>query len=228
MRIAAFFIALLPVVAFAAGGGAHLKHAPNDLHDKDSLKRGAKLFVDYCLNCHSAKYMRYQRMGEDLGISEEELKADYMFSTDKVGNTMTVAIDPNDAERWFGVMPPDLSLVARSRGTDWIYTYLLSFYEDPSRPFGVNNLVFPDVGMPHVLWDLEGGVAKKDEHGKLTHPPKHEEYKKQVTDLVNFFEYLGEPVKLERQSLGIKVLIFLLILTIVSYILKKEYWRDIH
>jgi ubiquinol-cytochrome c reductase cytochrome c1 subunit len=229
MRAFVFLLSLLPAVALAAGGGANLMEADIDLSDKDSLKRGAQLYVDYCMGCHSLKYLRYNRMGEDLGISDDELTSEYIFTDAKVGDTMTIAMPAKDAENWFGVAPPDLSLVARSRGIDWLYTYLLSFYKDDSRPFGVNNLVFPDVGMPHVLWEMEGGVSTNDGHGKLTpaDPAKHEEYKKQVTDLVNFFEYAGEPGKMARQSLGIKVMIFLIIFSIIAYILKKEYWKDI-
>jgi ubiquinol-cytochrome c reductase cytochrome c1 subunit len=234
----AFVLSVLPLAALASGGGAHLLHAPNDLNDAESLKRGSKLFVNYCLNCHSAKYLRYQRMGKDLGISEEELKAEYMFTTDKVGETMNITMNPADGKRWFGVTPPDLSLVARSRGTDWLYSYLLGFYEDPSRPFGVNNTMFKDVGMPHILWELEGGISKavmKDdgeghqiiEHLEPANKAKHEEYQKQVTDLVNFLEYAGEPIKMKRLAMGKYVIGFLVFLAILSWILKKEYWRDI-
>jgi ubiquinol-cytochrome c reductase cytochrome c1 subunit len=232
-----FMFSLMPVIALASGG-TELMKSPHDLKDTESLKRGAKLFVDYCLHCHSAKYMRYQRMGDDLGISEDELKANYMTLTDKPGNTMTVAMRPEDAERWFGVAPPDLSVISRARGTDWLYTYLLSFYADPSKPMGINNLVFPDVGMPHVLWNLEGGlskaVTKEDEKGhkvvdhlEPADEAKHEMYKQKVADLVNFLDYMGEPIKLQRQALGVWVIGFLVILAIFSYILKREYWRDI-
>lgn len=239
--ILAFMLSVWPMVTLAAGGGAHLMKASNNLNDAESLKRGAQLFRDYCLNCHSLQYLRYQRMGADLGISEEELKAEYMFTTDKVGDHMKIAMNPADAKRWFGVVPPDLSLVARSRGTDWVYTYLLGFYEDPARPFGVNNTVFPDVGMPHMLWEMEGGVSKavwKEEtidgqthqvidHLEPANKTKHEEYQKQVTDLVNFLEYAGEPVKMKRLAMGPYVLGFLAFLAILAWILKKEYWRDI-
>jgi ubiquinol-cytochrome c reductase cytochrome c1 subunit len=229
MRVLAFLIALLPVVTLAAAPGASLLPAPNNLRDTESLQRGAELFMSSCLGCHSLKYLRYNRMGEDLDISEDMLKTEFMLTTDKPGETITTAMPAADAKTWFGVAPPDLTLVARSRGTDWLYTYLLSFYEDTSRPFGVNNTVFPDVGMPHVLWDKQGGISKKDADGKL-HPAnqaKHEEYEKAVTDLVNFLEYAGEPVKLKRQELGIKVLLFLFIFTVIAYILKRNYWRDV-
>jgi ubiquinol-cytochrome c reductase cytochrome c1 subunit len=229
MRVFAFLIALLPGLVFAAGPSVPLLSAPNDLRDTESLQRGAKLYVESCQGCHALQYLRYNRMSADLGISDEVLKAEYMLASDKPGDPMYRAMPPADAERWFGVVPPDLTLVARSRGTDWLYTYMLSFYEDPKRPFGVNNTVFPDVGMPHVLWNLEGGISKKDAEGKL-HPAneaKHKEYEKVVTDLVNFLEYAAEPVKIQRQELGKIVLFVLFIFTIIAYILKREYWRDI-
>ena len=147
---------LLPAVAFSAGGGIELQKAHNDITDIASLQTGAKLFVNYCLGCHSAKYVRFQRIGKDLGLTDDELKKNLMFNTEKVGDTMSIAMDDADAKKWFGAAPPDLSVIARARGTDWLYSYLLSFYLDPSRPLGVNNLVFKDVGMPHVLWERQG------------------------------------------------------------------------
>ncbi len=238
---------LLPSMAFAASGGLERLSADNDIMDKASLQAGAKLFVNYCMGCHSAQYVRFQRIGKDLGLSEEELKQNLMFSAEKVGETMTIAMDNDDAERWFGVMPPDLSVIARARGTDWLYTYMLTFYLDPSRPLGVNNLVFKDVGMPHVLWERQGWqepVYKTvtDEKGN-THQvvigvdlvdktdeakAKADQYKKDVRDLVNFLEYIGEPAKLERHRLGWKVILFLVIFLGFAYVLKKEYWRDVH
>ena len=230
-------ILLLPSIGFASGGVA-LQHVDNDLTDNESLKAGAQLFVDYCMGCHSADYMRYQRMGQDIGISDEELMKDFMFGADKVGETMGIAMDNKDSEKWFGVIPPDLSVIARARGTDWLYTYLMTFYLDPSRPFGVNNLVFPDVGMPHVMWDRQGWqeavYEEKDGHKVITSlkligpKDKAEQYKKDVTDLVNFLEYIGEPAKLQRLALGWKVIAFLFIFLIFAILLKKEYWKDIH
>jgi len=236
---------LLPTMAFATSGGIELQHADNDIFDKASLQAGAKLFVNYCMGCHSAQYVRFSRMGKDLGLSDDELKENLMFSTEKVGETMTIAMAPDEAKRWFGVTPPDLSVIARARGVDWLYTYLLTFYLDPSRPWGVNNLVFKDVGMPHVLWEQQGwqkpvyGTVTDDE-GKshqviksleLVNPAdeaKADQYKKDVRDLVNFLDYMGEPAKLERKSLGWKVMLFLFVFLIFAYLLKKEYWRDIH
>ncbi len=230
-------ILLLPSIGFASGGVA-LQHVNNDLTDNDSLKAGAQLFVDYCSGCHSADYVRFQRIGKDIGISDEELLKDFMFSADKVGETMSIAMDKADSKKWFGVTPPDLSVISRSRGTDWLYTYMMSFYLDPSRPFGVNNLIFPDVGMPHVMWDRQGWqeavYEEHDGHKVITSlkligsKDKAEQYKKDVTDLVNFLDYIGEPAKLQRLALGWKVILFLFIFLIFAILLKKEYWKDIH
>ena len=244
--IFAMMLAVLPMAATAAGGGVHLDQAPIDLTDKASLQRGAKLFTNYCLSCHSAKYMRYQRVAEDLGMTEEQVEENLMFGgpDQKIGDTMQVAMPVAQSEKWLGVAPPDLSVVARARGTDWLYTYLRSFYLDESRPFGVNNTVFPDVGMPHVLWELEG--LKKPVYATAEGPDGEEkkviegfeyvtegemapaEYDKAMADLVAFMEYMGEPVKLERQRLGVWVLLFLAVLFVLSYLLKKEYWKDVH
>ncbi len=230
---------LLPSMAFASGG-VELLSANNDITDKASLQVGAKLFVNYCMGCHSAKYVRFERIGKDLGLNDEELNTNLMFSAEKVGETMTIAMDKDEAEKWFGVTPPDLSVIARARGTDWLYTYLLTFYLDDSRPWGVNNLVFKDVGMPHVLWERQGWqklVHSTDEQGhektKLVlvneaDKAKAEQYKQEMRDLVNFLEYIGEPAKLERHNLGWKVIVFLFIFLGFAYALKKEYWRDIH
>lgn len=234
----------LPGAVMASGGGVHLEHANIDLSDKASLQRGAKLFVNYCLSCHSAAYQRYNRMGRDIGLSDDQVKENLMFAADKVGETMTIAMPGGDAKRWFGNPPPDLSVITRARGVDYIYTYLKTFYIDENRPFGVNNAVFPEVGMPHVLWELEGmkkAITKTEvdhegnektvisgyeivEPGSMTEA----EYDQAARDLTNFLTYTGEPVKLERQRLGVWVLLFLVILFVVSYALKKEYWKDIH
>jgi len=237
--IVAFLLAMGPALGFAAGGAVHLDKANIDLSDQASLQRGAKLFVNYCLNCHSAKYQRYNRMAKDLGMTEDEVKQNLMFTTDKIGDTMTIALNPEDGERWFGVAPPDLSVITRARGVDWIYTYLRSFYADPAKPWGVNNTVFPDVGMPHVLWELQGvqkAVFKEidgkkefqkfelERPGKLTPP----EFDAAMRDLTAFLSYVGEPVQLERKALGWYVIGFLLIFLVVSYLLKKEYWKDVH
>lgn len=238
-------LCFLPALAFAAGGGVPLQRANTDLTDLNSLHNGAKLFVNYCQGCHSAKYMRYNRIGQDLGISDDLLRETLMFNTDKVGDTMQTALDPQAAKAWFGVTPPDLSVITRARGVDWVYTYLLSFYEDESKPTGTNNLVFKDVGMPHVLWEMQGrqkavvemhkgadghdhevivGVEPADDDAKAKAP----EYKRNMRDLVAFLEYVGEPAKVQRLALGPYVLGFLFFFLIVAFILKKDYWRDIH
>lgn len=228
----------------AAGGHIELQSATIDLNNKASLQRGAKYFVNYCLSCHSAKQLRYSRMAKDLEISPELVELNLMFTGDKIFDGMTISMRPEDAEKWFGVNPPDLSLIARSRGPDWLYTYLKSFYIDEERPFGVDNALFPKVGMPHVLADLQGlqkaiyidvenedGTVKKvmdrleiEKPGRMN----EREYDKAMNDLVNFMTYMGEPAKLERQRLGWKVLAFILVMMGVFYLLKKEYWKDIH
>ncbi|MGD8115962.1 cytochrome c1 [Vibrio sp. Hep-1b-8] len=236
--------AMLPSLAMAAGANVPLDKANNDLSDQASLQNGAKLFMNYCFGCHSAQYQRYERVGRDIGIPLDLLKDNLIFDSEaKVGDLMENAIPDKSAAKWFGAPPPDLTLVARVRGTDWLYTYLRAFYEDPSRPFGVNNIVFPSVGMPHVLEELQGipkpvyethvvdgkevtkvvGV-EADGSGELN----REEYDNAVRDLVNFLEYSGDPVKLERHALGWWVMGFLIIFTIVVVLLKKEYWRDVH
>ncbi|MGD2083946.1 MAG: cytochrome c1 [Chromatiales bacterium] len=244
--ILAVMMIAAPLTGMAAGGGVHLDHADIDLGDEAALQRGAKYFVNYCLGCHSAQYMRYQRLQKDLGLTEEEVEDNLMFTGEKLGNKMTIAAPPADQEGWFGKAPPDLTLTARNRkqGADWLYTYLRSFYLDDSKPTGVNNIVFPDVGMPHVLWDLQGlqkavfreeTDAQGNAHevfegfeqvtdGRLS----PEEYDEAVRDLVTFMVYMSEPVKTERQSLGVYVLIFLVVFTVLAYFLKKEYWKDVH
>lgn len=238
--VIAFVMAALPALVLAAGAGVHLDKAPIDLRDQASLQRGAQMFVNYCLSCHSAQYMRFNRLGADLGISEEQLKANMMFGTDKVGDTMTIAMSAKDSKGWFGNPPPDLSVIARARGADWLYTYMRTFYLDEKKPMGVNNLVFPDVGMPHVLWELQGlqkPVYRTGEDGHSTISGFEmvkpgtltpAEYDAAVGDLVNFLVYMGEPVQLKRQELGVKVLIFLAFFFVLAYLLKKEYWKDVH
>ena len=222
---------LIPSAVFAAGPSLDLDSAGNDLSDKESLKRGFESYINYCLGCHQLQYQRYNRTFADLGISEAEGKAKYMYTGEKVGDHITNTMPAKEAAAWFGSAPPDLTLEARLRSPDWIYTYLRSFHTDESRPFGVNNTVFKDVGMPHVLQGLQG-VRSLDEHGNLTAAVggsmTEEEFDTFARDLTNFLEYTGEPNKLERKSLGYKVLGFLVIFFIFTYLLKKEYWRDIH
>ncbi|MES9934926.1 MAG: cytochrome c1 [Sedimenticola sp.] len=213
--ILAFLLAAAPVLGMAAGGNVKLDDANIDLTDNESLQRGAKLFMNYCLSCHSAQYQRYNRMARDLDMTEEEVKANLMFTTDKIGDTMTIAMDPEDAAEWFGTAPPDLSVITRARGVDWVYTYLRSFVPDEKRPFGYNNTVFPDVGMPHVLW-------------KLQQDQSAEKFDSDMRDLTAFMTYVGEPIAVERKRIGTYVLIFIAIFFVLSYLLKKEYWKDVH
>jgi ubiquinol-cytochrome c reductase cytochrome c1 subunit len=246
MRHALLTLALLiaPPALLAAGAGYPLDSANIDLHNQASLQRGAKMFVNYCMGCHSAEYQRYGRMARDIGLTEEQVTENLVFTDSKIGDPMKNAMSKEDAKRWFGAPPPDLSVIARARGVDWLYTYLRTFYLDPTRPLGVNNAVFPDVGMPHVLWQLQGWQApvyetETDAEGE-THEVLHGfelvqpgarnsgEFDRDIRDLVNFLAYMGEPVQLERKALGIKVLLFLVLMTVVFYLLKKEYWRDIH
>ncbi len=229
-------MALLPILSMAANVGVSLEQANIDIGDQASLQRGAKTFVDYCLSCHSAKYQRYNRMGADLGLTDEQVKDSFMLIGANLGDTMTVAMSAADAKRWFGNPPPDLSVTARARGADWLYTYFTTFYADAARPFGVNNAIFKDVGMPHVLADLEGGlkraVMKDDGHGGMVisgyEPPISAAYEQTVRDLTNFLVYVGEPIQLKRQQMGWKVLLFLAVLFVLAYLMKREFWRDVH
>ncbi|WP_413111126.1 cytochrome c1 [Thaumasiovibrio sp. DFM-14] len=237
--------ALLPGFVLAAGGGnVHLDSANNDLRDKASLQSGAMLFMNYCFGCHSTQYQRYGRVAEDLGIPADLMKQNLIFDAQaKIGDLMENAMADNDAKKWFGNPAPDLTMVSRVRGTDWVYTYLRSFYVDPSRPFGVNNTVFPSVGMPHALEELQGtpyriyeerlvdgemikeyAGIETDGRGELSAT----EFDIAVRDLVNFLEYSAEPVKIERQRLGYWVMGFLVLFFIITLLLKKEYWRDVH
>ncbi|MGB1263068.1 MAG: cytochrome c1 [Cognaticolwellia sp.] len=221
----------LPMLAIAAGPSLDLDKANNDLSDKASLKRGFESYINYCLGCHQLKYQRYNRTFDDLGISDADGMANYMYTGEKVGDHITNTMPAKEAAKWFGSTPPDLTLEARFRSPDWIYTYLRSFYVDEKRPFGVNNKVFKDVGMPHVLQNLQG-VRTMDEHGVLSEATggsmTAEEYDEFARDLTNFLEYTGEPNKLERENMGYWVIGFLFILLFFSYLLKKEYWRDVH
>ncbi len=229
--IAFGLVTLVSMSALASSGGANLDHANNDLTDKESLKNGFKTYINYCLGCHQLQYQRYNRTFKDLDIEEADGVENYMYTGEKPGDHITNTMPKKEAAAWFGTAPPDLTLEARLRSPDWIYTYLRSFYMDSERPFGVNNKVFKDVGMPHVLQDLQG-VSSIDEHGNVTPAMggslTTEEYDIVVRDLTNFLEYVGEPSKLEREAMGVNVLIFLFIFFIVAYFLKKEYWKDVH
>jgi ubiquinol-cytochrome c reductase cytochrome c1 subunit len=251
-RLITLFLVTFPVLAMASSGGIELEKADVNLESKESLRNGAKLFVNYCLSCHSAAYMRYNRMARDLDLTDKQVEQNMMFVANfdkeergepkKIGDLMTVAMQKKDAKAFFGTNVPDLTVVARARGADWLYTYLTTFYADETRPFGVNNAAFPNVGMPHVLWELQGLKKKvaqeKGHHGHEAEHVKFEtitegsmsdvEFKRAMNDLVNFLVYMGEPIKLERQRIGIFVMFFLIFLFFLAYLLKKEYWKDIH
>ena len=215
-----------------------LQSADVDLTDNISLLRGAKHFVTYCLGCHSAKHIRYLRIARDLGIDEKIMLKDIAPEGAGIYDQLHSAMNKHDAEKWFGTQPPDLSLVARSRGADWIYSYLKSYYLDPSRPFGVNNKIFPDTAMPNPIWQLQGeqhSVIRKtiwgDESDLVIKEPgtmSEKEFDVMVNDLVNFLVYVGEPVQMERKSMGKYVLFFLMMFLVIAYLLKKEYWKDVH
>ena len=232
------FLALLcaPLLAFASGAELHLDKAPDKANDMAALQNGAKLFVNYCLNCHSASYLRYNRL-QDIGLTEEQIKGSLLFTAEKTGETMMIAMQRADAKAWFGAAPPDLTVIARARasefgsGSDWLYTYLRGFYRDESRPTGWNNVVFANVGMPHVLWELQGEQAMGADHKlKLVKPGKMkpEEYDAAVADLVAYLKWMGEPMAEFRKNLGVVVLIALALLFVFAYALKREYWKDIH
>jgi ubiquinol-cytochrome c reductase cytochrome c1 subunit len=192
----------------------HLDHANTDISDTASLQNGAKLFMNYCSGCHAIGFMRYNRIAKDLNLSDSLVAEHLMFAGEKPGETITTAMPKEGAAKWFGTAPPDLSLVARAKGTDWIYTYLRGFYEDDSKVFGVNNKVLENASMPDVLWSLKEGRPEA-------------EFDQDVRDITNFLDYVGEPAKLIRTSLGVWVLLFLGVLLVLTYLLKKEYWKDV-
>ena len=256
---------------WSAGGGLGLLTAKADLEDPASLQRGAGIYVNYCLGCHSLSFMRYDRMGRDLELTDEQVSENLLYAADKVTSPMSIAMREEAARKWFGVAPPDLSVIARARGPDWLYSYLTTFYADsnPSRPFGVNNVVFEDVGMPHALVELQGlqeyarGESPADatqvhalglavdgddilvrksatmpdgshvpvvDRLSVTEPGELRpgEYRSAMRDLVNFLVYAGEPSKIERQTLGFWVVLFLAVLALILRALYKEYWKDVH
>ena len=256
------FTCAVSAAAFASGGAdIRLEPAPIDRLDLASQQRGARTFVNYCLNCHTAKYMRYNRL-TDLGLTEAQISDNLMFATDKIGDTMTVAMRPADAKAWFGVTPPDLTVESRVRGATWLYNYFLGFYKDDSAPSGWNNIVFPNVAMPHVLAELSGtyrlATAEFTDHEKaqaaklaavgiveLAPGKGHTyvvrtlvqetagtlgpvEYQHLVADLVNFLDYMGEPARNQRTRIGLIVLLYLGVLFIFAYWMKREYWKDVH
>ncbi|MBX5717923.1 cytochrome c1 [Pseudomonas aeruginosa] len=257
-QFAALILAVLPVLGFAAGGhGPQLDHVDIDLTDKAAMQDGARTFANYCMGCHSAKFQRYERVATDLGIPIDLMMEKLVFTGAKIGDHMDIGMKPADAKTWFGAAPPDLTLVARVRGTDWLYSYLRSFYEDPKRPWGVNNVIFPNVGMPNVLAPLQGrqviGCKQVQvvEDGKkqfdpltgtpLTHEacdqltvvPKTGElneaqFDEKVKNLVTFLAYSANPNKLASERIGTYVLLYLAFFFVFAYLLKREYWKDVH
>ena len=232
---------LVSLQALAAGGG-NLQQAGNDLGDQASLQRGAALYMNYCSGCHALKYVRYSRIANDLGLTEEQVQDSLNFTGAKFGEQIHVAMAPEDAQEWFGQVPPDLSLVSRVRGSDWIYTYLKSFYLDDTRPLGWNNTLFPNASMPNPLWMMQG--LQRAEFGPLDEATGERpverlviaepgnvdpaRYDQAVRDITNFLEYVGEPAALKRHELGVWVILFLAFFTFLAWLLKKEYWRDVH
>lgn len=204
--------------------------APIDASDHASLQRGAKTFINNCLNCHSANYMRYNRL-KDIGLTEKQIKDNLLFAGEKVGDTMAVAMNPKDAKKWFGVVPPDLSVEVRARGADWVYAYMRGFYRDETTPTGWNNIVYDKVAMPHVLYEMQGEQVLNHETHKLelVKPGKltPSEYNAYIGDLTNYMAFMAEPGKQQRQQLGWWVLIFLGVMLVLARRLKKEYWKDI-
>ena len=233
--------------AHAAGGGVPWEKWPGKTTDQAALQHGAKLFVNYCLNCHSAVFMRYNRL-RDIGLTDKEIKDNLLFTSDKVGDMMKSNINPAEAKAWFGANPPDLTVIARSRagaggsGSDYLYTFLRSFYRDPAKPTGWNNTVFPNVGMPHALWELQGDRAPVFEaHGQPGHEVqvltgwnqasegtmKPEEFDKAVSDLVAYLTWMGEPAQNQRVRLGVAVLLFLALFTFIAWRLNAAFWKDV-
>jgi ubiquinol-cytochrome c reductase cytochrome c1 subunit len=240
-RAALFAGGLLLSLSAVAAGGGNLRQSGTDIGDIASLQRGAKLYMNYCSGCHSLKYLRYSRMAEDLGLSEEEVMDNLNFTGAKVGEQIEVAMTEEHAKAWFGKMPPDLSVISRVRGSDWIFTYLTSFYQDESRPLGWNNTLFANASMPNPLWEMQGlqrpVYGKKDPAGGDTPVERLEiaqpgsqnkvEFDRTVRDITTFLEYAGEPAALKRQSHGVWVILFQAFFTFLAFLLKKEYWRDV-
>lgn len=244
LKVFALLIASGFMLAVHAEEEPALMHADNDVSNIASLQRGARNFVNYCSGCHTAKYERYNRLEVDLDLNDAQVKNNLIFTGAKLTDTMTNNMDPEDGKNWFGKTPPDLSLIARSRGVDYLYTFLHSFYLDPTRPTGTNNVVLPSAAMPDVLWKLQG-LQKAVYEGKTSDDGKRvdkvfkglelqtkgemspEEFDQFVRDTVNFLDYVGEPAQVERRNLGIRVMGFLLVLFLLAYALKKEYWKDV-
>ena len=236
---ALFAVLVAPFAAMSSEGGYPLDRSPHDPRDQVSVQNGARTFVNYCLGCHSAQYMRYSGLTA-IGLSEAQIRDNLMFTADKIGEPMKGPMSVKEGKQWFGVAPPDLSVVARSRGADWLYTYLRTFYRDPNAATGWNNAVFPNVAMPHALWMLQGGrelrvETPKDGHGHVAYKWSEgskgtqsvTEYDATVRDLVNFLVYVGEPHAASRKAIGVITLFVLGVLFVAAFALKKEYWKDV-
>jgi len=237
IKILAIILCMAPLSLFAAGSGVELDKALIDTNDQASIQRGAKTFVNYCLTCHGASFMRYNRH-RDIGLSNEEILDQLIYTGQKTGDLMVSAMRKKEGEGWFGVVPPDLSVIARSRGADWLYSYLRAFYRDEATTTGWNNLVFDRAAMPHVLYQLQGeqklvvkGSGKDETKSLILEKPgmmTAVEYDRYVADLVNYLVYIGEPHAKKREEIGTMVMMFLLGMLVLAYALKHEYWRDIH
>ena len=258
IRFLLLSLLLAPTLALASGGELQMRSAQVDLQDKAALQRGASLYMSYCSGCHAISYHRYSRLSEDLGLTTEQVEQNLIYNDQKIGETMITGMNKDDAQAWFGKAPPDLSVEARAKaqGADWIYNYLTSFYVDESRPSGWNNTVFPGASMPHVLWELQGmqhaktepkhknakGEAESCSMGEykgecivgfeVAAEPKArmtpEQYDRVAKDITAFLAYVGEPNAAKRESVGVWVVLFLAFFTFMAYLLKVEFWRDIH
>lgn len=235
----ALVLAVVAPLALAAGAGPKLEHSHTNIEDAASLQRGARLFVNYCMGCHSLGYLRYSRMAEDLGLSEEQVMQNLNFTGAKFGERMVSAMDPADATAWIGAAAPDLTLTARAKlgGPDWVYTYLKSFYADESRPLGWNNTVLPGASMPNPLWEMQGiqravyaGEGGHIDRLEVTTPGSlsPEQFDQVARDITAFLQYAAEPSRQQRESVGVWVILFLAFFTAMAWLLKQEYWRDVH
>ena len=229
-KIIIFILLSMQASFIFASEEVYLEKAPIDLSDQPSLQKGARTFINYCLNCHSAKYMRYNKL-LDIGLSKKDIKENLLFTGKKIGDPMEISMPVAESKKWFGATPPDLSVVARSRGSDWIYSYMKGFYRDSSREIGWNNIVYVNSAMPHILWELQGEKKLDQKTGKLSlikaGKLNEKEYDSVITDLTNFITYMSEPGQLKRKKMGFYVVGFLLLLLVLTVKLKKEFWKDI-
>jgi len=238
-RFAAVLVSVLMMagVATANEGGPELEQVNIRLDDVAAMQRGARLYFNYCSGCHSLQYLRYSRIAEDLQLDPKDVEKSFMFNGGKIGDPIVSRMPAADATRWFGKAPPDLSLEARSKGADWIHAYLKSFYVDPGRPLGWNNTVFPNASMPNALWELQGlqagiggghdgAVEKLELHTPGRQTPQ--EFDRTVRDITAFLQYAGEPAALKREAMGVWVLLYLGLFTLLAYLLKHEFWKDVH